>query len=163
MDIHNLTSSYFASLFGIVHWLFSRQESVWTSPMHPNPRHEMLCHTQTFIYLHQNKHHTYLSWHFHSHSEIYCHANPIVIWLVHSSSYCFAWSYRADLAFVAKPPFIILLIHVMQDHCTSWYIARGIHIESYRSFMICKWIKVWWSSLLEHCPMWGKKRKKKEA
>ena len=22
----------------------------------------------------QNSHHTYLSWHFHSHSEIYCHA-----------------------------------------------------------------------------------------
>src|SRR5215216_2262594 len=26
------------------------------------------------IYLPQNSHHTYLSWHFHSHSEIYCHA-----------------------------------------------------------------------------------------
>ena len=30
-------------------------------------------HTPT-IYLPQNIHHTYLSWHFHSHSEIYCHA-----------------------------------------------------------------------------------------
>ena len=30
-------------------------------------------HTPT-IYLPQNRHHTYLSWHFHSHSEIYCHA-----------------------------------------------------------------------------------------
>ena len=27
------------------------------------------------IYLSQNRHHTYLLWHFHSHSEIYCHAN----------------------------------------------------------------------------------------
>ena len=26
------------------------------------------------IYFPQNSHHTYLSWHFHSHSEIYCHA-----------------------------------------------------------------------------------------
>ena len=26
------------------------------------------------IYLPQNSHHTYLLWHFHSHSEIYCHA-----------------------------------------------------------------------------------------
>ena len=26
------------------------------------------------IYLPQNRHHTYLLWHFHSHSEIYCHA-----------------------------------------------------------------------------------------
>ena len=30
-------------------------------------------HTPT-IYLPQNSHHTYLSWNFHSHSEIYCHA-----------------------------------------------------------------------------------------
>ena len=30
-------------------------------------------HTST-IYLPQNSHHTYLLWHFHSHSEIYCHA-----------------------------------------------------------------------------------------
>ena len=30
-------------------------------------------HTPT-IYLPQNSHHTYLLWHFHSHSEIYCHA-----------------------------------------------------------------------------------------
>ena len=30
-------------------------------------------HTPT-IYLPQNSHHTYLSWHSHSHSEIYCHA-----------------------------------------------------------------------------------------
>ena len=28
----------------------------------------------THHYLPQNSHHTYLLWHFHSHSEIYCHA-----------------------------------------------------------------------------------------
>ena len=28
----------------------------------------------SIIYLPQNRHHTYLLWHFHSHSEIYCHA-----------------------------------------------------------------------------------------
>ena len=28
----------------------------------------------THYYLPQNSHHTYLLWHFHSHSEIYCHA-----------------------------------------------------------------------------------------
>ena len=27
----------------------------------------------------QNSHHTYLLWHFHSHSEIYCHATSIII------------------------------------------------------------------------------------
>ena len=31
------------------------------------------------IYLPQNSHHTYLSWHFHSHSEIYCHATSIIM------------------------------------------------------------------------------------
>ena len=31
------------------------------------------------IYLSQNSHHTYLSWHFHSHSEIYWHATSIII------------------------------------------------------------------------------------
>ena len=34
-------------------------------------------HTPT-IYLPQNSHHTYLLWHFHSHSEIYCHATSTV-------------------------------------------------------------------------------------
>ena len=34
---------------------------------------------QTTIYFPQNSHHTYLSWHFHSHSEIYCHATSIII------------------------------------------------------------------------------------
>ena len=49
-------------------------------------------------------------------------------WLEHSLSYCFAWSYRADMIFVSKPLFIIL-IYVTLDHCTSW-----LHCEmhSYR-------------------------------
>ena len=37
------------------------------------PRNFRRYHTPT-IYLPQNSHHTYLLWHFHSHSEIYCHA-----------------------------------------------------------------------------------------
>ena len=37
------------------------------------PRKFHRYHTPT-IYLPQNSHHTYLLWHFHSHSEIYCHA-----------------------------------------------------------------------------------------
>ena len=35
-------------------------------------------HTPT-IYLPKNSHHTYLLWHFHSHSEIYCHETSIII------------------------------------------------------------------------------------
>ena len=37
------------------------------------PRNFRRYHTPT-IYLPQNSHHTYLLWHFHSHTEIYCHA-----------------------------------------------------------------------------------------
>ena len=37
------------------------------------PRNFRRYHTPT-KYPPQNSHHTYLSWHFHSHSEIYCHA-----------------------------------------------------------------------------------------
>ncbi len=37
------------------------------------PRNFHWYHTPT-IYLPQNSHHTYLLWHFHSHSKIYCHA-----------------------------------------------------------------------------------------
>ena len=58
------------------------------------------------IYLLQNSHHTYLLWHFHSHSEIYCHAtfhhsvyygNSIfVILLLHD--------HVVDIVFVARPP-----------------------------------------------------------
>ena len=36
--------------------------------------HATLAGIEPFIYLPQNSHHTYLLWHFHSHSEIYCHA-----------------------------------------------------------------------------------------
>ena len=38
----------------------------------------------------------------------------------------------SDIVVVAQSPFIIF-IHVMLDHCTSWYITRGIHVESYFS------------------------------
>ena len=44
------------------------------------PRNFRRYHQPT-IYLPQNSHHTYLLWHFHSHSEIYCHATSIVILL----------------------------------------------------------------------------------
>ena len=45
------------------------------------------------------------------------------------------------------------MLFAMLDHCISRYTARGIHIESYLVLALsCKSIKVWWSSLLEHCP-----------
>ena len=89
-------------------------------------------HTPT-IYLPQNSHHTYLLWHFHSHSEIYCHAT------FHRSIYydtLHHWhialhDHLVDIVFVAKPPFIILSYMSLLIHCISQYTAGGIHIESY--------------------------------
>ena len=85
----------------------------------------------THHYLPQNSHHTYLLWHFHSHFEIYCHAtfHHSVYYDTHHhchialhdckiASMMFSWLVRFD--------FIATL-----DHCTSWYTAGGIHIESY--------------------------------
>ena len=45
------------------------------------PRNFRRYHTPT-IYLPQNSHHTYLLWHFHSHSEIYCHATSTVLFIM---------------------------------------------------------------------------------
>src|ERR1041385_2880424 len=44
------------------------------SPVHPNPWHDTLCHHKPPYIFPQNSHHTYLSRHFLSLSEIYCHA-----------------------------------------------------------------------------------------
>ena len=72
-------------------------------------------HTPT-IYLPQNNHHTYLLWHFHSHSEIYCHAT------LHRSIYMtriiivillFPWSFSWH-CICGKATFIIF-IHVTLD------------------------------------------------
>ena len=81
----------------------------------------------------QNSHHTYLLWHFHSHSEIYCHAT------VHRSVYYDTFhhchialhDHVVDIVFVAKPPFIILSYMSLLIHCISRYTAGGIHIGSY--------------------------------
>ena len=85
------------------------------------------------IYLPQNGHHTYLSWHFHSHSEIYCHATfhrSVCYDTLHHCHFALH-DYVVNIVFVAKPPFIILSYMSLMSHCTSRYTARGIHIESY--------------------------------
>ena len=79
------------------------------------PRNSHWCIKPT-IYLPQNNHHTYLLWHFHSHSEIYCHAT-----FHHSVYYDTLHHYHialhdhvVDIVFVAKPLFMIF-IHVTLD------------------------------------------------
>ncbi|MGM9316368.1 hypothetical protein ACTAOK_25905, partial [Klebsiella pneumoniae] len=44
LDCWHFHHPYFASLFGIVHCPFSPRELVHTSPVHPNPWHDTLCH-----------------------------------------------------------------------------------------------------------------------
>ena len=95
------------------------------------PRNFRRYHTPT-IYLPQNSHHTYLLWHFNSHSEIYCHAtfHHFIYDMLHHS-HISLHDHVVDIVFVAKPPFIILSYMSLMHHCTSRYTAGGIHIESY--------------------------------
>src|SRR3954466_6049335 len=50
----------FSSLFGTVHCPFSPRELAHTSPVHPNPWHDSLCHHKPHYIFPQNSHHTYL-------------------------------------------------------------------------------------------------------
>jgi hypothetical protein len=100
------------------------------------PRNFHRYHTPT-IYLPQNSHHTYLLWHFHSHSEIYCHAtfHHSIYYDTHHHCHIAFHDHVVDIVFVAKPPFIIFSYMSLLIHCTSWYTAGGIHIESYSLFI----------------------------
>ena len=85
------------------------------------------------LYLPQNIQHTYLLWHFHSHSEIYCHATfhrSIYYDMLHHCHIALH-DHVVDIIFVAKPPFIIFPYMSLLIHCTSRYTVEGTHIESY--------------------------------
>ena len=73
-------------------------------------------HTPT-IYLPQNSHHTYLSWHFHSHSAVYCLATFHCSVCYDTLHHCHIalHDHVVDIVFVAKPPFLIFFIHVTLD------------------------------------------------
>ena len=90
-------------------------------------------HTPTAIYVPQNNHHTYLLWHFHSHSDIYCHAtfHRSVYYDTLHHCHIALHDHIVDIIFVAKPPFIIFSYMSLLIHCPSRYTAGGIHIESY--------------------------------
>jgi len=89
-------------------------------------RNFRLYHTPT-IYL------PYLLWHFHSHSEIYCHAtfHRSVYYDTLHHCHIALHDHVVDILFVARPPFITLSYMSLLIHCTSWYTVGGIHIESY--------------------------------
>src|SRR3990170_3386739 len=86
------------------------------------PRNFRRCLTPT-LYLPQNSHHTYLLWHFHSHSEIYCHATSTISFYYDTYHHCHIalHGHIVDLVFVACPLFIFF-IHVIASlfgtvHC----------------------------------------------
>src|SRR3954468_2888267 len=89
-------------------------------------------HTPT-ISLPQNSHHTSLSWYFHSHSKIYCHATYHRSVYYDTLHHCHIalHDHVVDIVFVAKPPSIIISYMLLLIHCASRYTAEGIHIESY--------------------------------
>ena len=74
MDYTHSHPSIIASQYGTVHCPFSHQELVQTSPVHPNPVIWYALSQINLLISSSKQHHTYLLWHFHSHSEIYCHA-----------------------------------------------------------------------------------------
>ena len=83
------------------------------------------------IYLPQNSHHTYLLWHFHSHSEIYCHATFHRFDYYDTDHHCHITlhDHVVVIVFVAKPPSYFLYMSLL-IHRTTRYTAGGIHIES---------------------------------
>ena len=91
-----------------------------------------------------------------------------LLWHASSLSYCFAWSCSGH-RICGKATIHNSFIHVTLD---SLHIPvhRRMHSHSHILFWVSScncWvirkIKVWWSSLLEHCPMWGKTQKKEMA
>ena len=85
------------------------------------------------IYLPQNSYHTYLLWHFHSHSEIYCHVtfHHSVYYDMLRDCHISLHDHVVHIVFLAKPPFIILSYMSLLIHCTTRYTIGGIHIKSY--------------------------------
>ena len=91
------------------------------------PRNFRRCITPT-IYLPQNSHHTYLLWHFHSHSEIYCHATSTISFYYDTLHHCHIALHDRKIASMIFSWLVCFSdIFAMLDHCTSWYTVRGIH------------------------------------
>ena len=106
------------------------------------PRNLRRCHTPT-IFLPQNNHHTYLLWHFHSHSEIYCHATfhrYVHMTRITFVILLFAWSCSWH-CICGKATFIIF-IHVAFD---SLHIPVHRRRHSHRVIFCPKY----WVAILE--------------
>src|SRR3990170_726085 len=101
------------------------------------PRNFRRYHTPT-IYLPQNSHHTYLLWHFHSHSEIYCHAtfHRSVYYDTLHHCHIALHDHVVDIIFVAKATVDNSFIHVTLD---SLHIPVHCRRHSYRVIFCSKY------------------------
>ena len=122
MDYTHSHPSILASLSGIVHCPFSHWELAQTSPMHPNPViWYALSHINLLISSSKQPPYSYLSWHFHSHSEMYCHAtfHRYIYYDMHHHCHTALHDHVVDIVFV--PP--CLIFHT----CHSWFIIIPVN------------------------------------
>ena len=92
-------------------------------------RYDTLHHTQTSLYLPQNSHHTYLLWHFHSHSEIYCIATSIIIIMTSFTFVILLFAWWCSWHRICGKATFIIFIHVTLD---SLHIPAHRRRHSYR-------------------------------
>ena len=100
--------------------------------------HNFRRYHNTHHYLPKNRHHTYLSWHFHSHSEIYCHAtfHRSIYYDTHHHCHIALHDHVVDIVFVAKPPCLIFdcsmvlyyLFWMLMDLILHFYIIFGTNL-----------------------------------
>ena len=97
---------------------------------------------EPIIYPPQNSHHTYLSWHFHSHSEIYCHAtfHRSVYYDTLHHCHIAMHDHVVDIVFVANPLSIILsYMSLMSQHIPVHrrrHSYRVISCSKYRAVIL---------------------------
>ena len=72
------------------------------------PWYEVGAYHKPTIYLPQNSHHTYLLWHFHSHSEIYCHATSTIASLSNTMHFS-PVSYTHHMPSSKQPPYLPIM------------------------------------------------------
>ena len=118
--IRTLTFPQFSSLYDTVQCPFSPWELVQTLPVHPNPVIWYALSHINLLISSSKSHHTYLLWHFHSHSEIYCDAtfHRSVYYDTLHHCHISLHDHVVYIVFVAKPP--CLIFHT----CHSWFIAH---------------------------------------
>ena len=137
MDYTHSHPSIIASLFGTVHCPFSPRELCKLRRCIQTPWYDMLCHTYASLYLPQNSHHTYLSWHFHSHSEIYCHATfHRSVHMTHITFVILLFAWTCSWHCICGKATFIIFIHVTHD---SLHIPVHRRRHSYRVIFCSKY------------------------